>query len=124
MYTLLGLNVPDPEEDQVPVEAEPPIEPDSAKLEVPHTVPFDPAFDVAGVAQPATKKVALMVLSPVTLLKVYVDTGPTETPFTNTSCMLYPPLGVIVNTWLLPQFTTTAPLGEIVPFGPAVAVIV
>ena len=32
--------------------------------------------------------------------------------------------GVIVNDWFAPLFTTTAPVGEMLPFAPALAVIV
>src|ERR1044072_6422388 len=67
---------------------------------------------------------ALIVCDAATFVNVQLVTGPTVTPSTRTSSRTYPELGTIVNSWLAPCVTETAPEGEIVPFEPAEAVIV
>lgn len=55
-----------------------------------------------GVGDGFAVNVAVMVYEAWMLLNVYEVTLPTELPFTKTSAIWYPALGVIVNVWLLP----------------------
>jgi hypothetical protein len=59
-----------------------------------------------------------------TFVKVKELTAPTDDPSTRTSAMRYPEFGVIVNVWVAPPLTATAPDGETEPPGPADALIV
>src|SRR5262249_7395394 len=71
-----------------------------------------------------TAKLAAIVWFAVTLVNVYEPTAPTDEPSTVTSATWNPEFGVIVKAWFAPCATTTAPLGAIEPFAPALAVIV
>src|SRR5262249_57845393 len=55
---------------------------------------------------------------------VWLVTAPALAPSTSTSTTWCPASGVIVKLWSAPQLTPTDPLGLIVPFAPADAVIV
>jgi len=67
---------------------------------------------------------ALMVWSAVTLLNVKEVTAPWLAPSTVTLETTNPELGVMVNDWLAPEFTTILPDGLIDPLLPALAVMV
>ena len=68
--------------------------------------------------------VAWIVWFAATPENVCVPTAPTDEPSTTTFSTWYPVFGVMVNVWLAPWSTVTAPDGLIDPFVPAVAVIV
>ena len=68
--------------------------------------------------------VALMVWFAVTFVNVWLVTAPTEAPSTSTFATWNPAIAPIVKLWFAPEFTTTAPLGEMLPFAPADAVMV
>ena len=71
---------------------------------------------------PSATKVAAIVWFAVTFVNGYEDGVPTDTPSTFTSAIAKQAFGVIVNVWLPPLATVTAPVGEIVPPAPAEAV--
>src|SRR5512143_3686693 len=64
-----------------------------------------------------------MVWFCVILTKVYVVKGPADAPSMFTSTIRYPAFGVMVNVLLVPPSAETVP-GDIVPFAPALAVMV
>ena len=66
---LFGVNVPVPP-DQVPTVALPPMEPARVYDWLAQMLVLAPALAVGGLAQPAIKKVALIVCGPVTLVNV------------------------------------------------------
>ena len=69
-------------------------------------------------------KVAAIVWSLTTFVNVTRVRGPTDTESTNTSATWRPGSGEMKKVMLAPSSTSTAPLGKMLPPGPAVAVIV